>query len=306
MNYISKPQFFKLIFCSAVASSLVAAEKTETAPPSADELHQELEQAQRDFEYAQKLFNPYYAGPLLAPSPHNVGRHHINLQPYLYFYDRYGSYTNSGHMESADHNTYELNPLSVFQVGLTDWMDLTFVPGVQMSWNHGAFYGHPQDLPIQLGFQICKEKPHYVPAIRLVFGETLPCGHYDHLSPEKNGTDATGAGAYQFTSNLILGKVFWWSSLHPINFRLSINYAISSIVKVESFNAYGGSYGTKGKVRPGNLLSLDLGLEVSLTQKWVFATDVVYSYQKKSKFHGNPGYTLDGSPVSNGVGISES
>jgi hypothetical protein len=305
MNYTLKTQFFKLILCSTMATSLFGATNTEKAVPSADVLHQELDQAEKDFKYAQSLFNPYYAGPLLAPSPHNVGPHHVNFQPYLYFFDRYGSYTNSGRMQSASSNTYQLSPAAVVQVGLTNWMDLTFVPQLLFSWND-AFFGHPQDLPIQLGFQICKEQPHYVPAIRLVFTETLPCGHYDHLSPSKNGTDITGAGAYQSAINFIIGKEFWWDMKHPLNFRLSVNYGFSTMVKVESFNAYGGTYGTKGKVRPGNALSVDMGLELSLTQKWVIASDFVYTYQASSKFQGKPGYTLDGSTPSNGTPLNES
>jgi hypothetical protein len=71
-----------------------------------------------------------------------------------------------------------------------------------------------------------------------------------------------------------------------MNLRLFLGYTVSTVVDVSGFNAYGGGYGTKGRVRPGNKFTADLGYEISLTQRWVFAFDLVYVAQNKTKFHG--------------------
>ena len=68
-----------------------------------------------------------------------------------------------------------------------------------------------------------------------------------------------------------------------------LQYNVPSTVRVEGLNAYGGGYGTKGKVRPGNNFVADLGLEWSLTQNWALATDVFYQTSARTKFNGDPG-----------------
>jgi hypothetical protein len=57
-------------------------------------------------------------------------------------------------------------------------------------------------------------------------------------------------------------------------------------VHVAGLNAYGGGKGTRGTVRPGNIFSTDLGIEISITQRWVFCTDFVYKAVNPTKFHG--------------------
>ena len=97
----------------------------------------------------------------------------------------------------------------------------------------------------------------------------------------------------------------FYSTAHPVNTRLSLAYTVSCPVKVHGFNAYGGGYGTKGTVHPGDKFSADLGIEVSLTQRWVFCNDFIYSYTDRTKFHGNPGRTASGGTAGIGKGYSD-
>jgi hypothetical protein len=39
-------------------------------------------------------------------------------------------------------------------------------------------------------------------------------------------------------------------------------------------------------VHPGNTFSSGVGIEVSMTQRWVLATDIVYKMQARTKFQG--------------------
>lgn len=92
----------------------------------------------------------------------------------------------------------------------------------------------------------------------------------------------------------------------PENFLVlhwSFGYFFPTQAKVKDFNLYGGGKGTKGKIRPGQLLSAFIAAEYSLSQRWVIGFETEFFYQlPSSKFKGDPGIQPDGTPAS--VGIS--
>lgn len=51
---------------------------------SPEDIQLEINQAQTDFEIAQKMFIPWYTGPLITSSANNVAPGHFNIQTYLY------------------------------------------------------------------------------------------------------------------------------------------------------------------------------------------------------------------------------
>jgi hypothetical protein len=166
---------------------------------------------------------------------------------------------------------------------------------------HGNGFG---DSTAGVGFPILVEGLH-TPAIRVTFTETFPTGRYQHLSSKKNGLDAAGAGSYQSSFGVRLGKLVFWSYKHPMNLRASFTYTVATPVRVHGFNTYGGGFGTKGTVRPGNSASANAAFEYSFTQRWVFATDLVYTWANATTFHGNPGTKADGTPASVGNGYND-
>lgn len=286
---------------SHVEKELYQAEKTYK---SAEKVQKEIDKAWHDFEIAQKMFIPYYTGPLITSSANCVPMGHINIQPYLFFTTNYAQF--NSHRKSVNvPNTYILNPQFVFQVGTAPWMDVTVIPQWIWKWQEDHHSNGFGDIPLLLGFQLAKQTP-YIPAIRLVIGELFPTGKYQHLSSKKGGLDATGGGAYTTTISLILNKILWWIPLHPISLRLAGNVTVADHrVHVHDFNAYGGGFDTDGKIKVGNTYSGDIGIEVSLTQRWVFATDIVYTYSNKDSFRGDEGTLADGSSASVGAPSSD-
>ncbi len=102
---------------------------------------------------------------------------------------------------------------------------------------------------------------------------------------------------YQTTLGFNISKVVWWWWLaHPMAFRLAQSWNIPATVHVSGYNAYGGGEGTHGKVRLGNGYSADFGYELTLTQRWVFALDVVYEYSQAVTFSGHKGVNTKGAP----------
>lgn len=267
---------------------------------SPEQIQRELNQAQSDFETAQKMFIPWYTGPLITGSANNVPVGRVNIQGYLFLENQYASFTGNRKSVSID-DIYTVNPLFLVQYGITKWLDFTATGQGFFRWQNSQNAQHFGDTTVNFGLQILTQKP-YSPSIRFVIGENFPSGKYEHLSANKNGIDSTGAGAYSTNIGLNFNQIFWGSLLHPVSVRFSSSYTIPNHkVDVEGFNSYGGGYGTNGKVDVGQTLNLDLGIEVSLTQKWVFATDIAYFYSNSSSFSGTPGTTSTGAVASNGA-----
>lgn len=267
-------------------------------PPPPEEVQLQLTDAEKEFKQAQKMFNPYYAGPLLAASATNVPPGIVEFQPYLFLIATYGAYTSNRNSINIP-TIFTVNPAVLFQTGITKWLDIAVIPQSFSNFRKGESSTNFGDTKVVFGFQIAKEDL-YRPAIRFTLAETFPSGKYERLNPAKNGIDATGAGSFQTILSLNLQKIVFWSTLHPMRLRFNFNYAIALPTDVRRFNAYGGGYGTNGKVKPGNTFSTDWAIEFSMTQKWVLTLDWVYIDQRRSNFSGKRGRDAQGNPNSIG------
>lgn len=282
--------FFSLLFFT-VLSHLNGNPLPKQPPPTA-KVDRQLAQAQANFRQAEKMFNPYYSGPLLTPSAHNVPPGHFNIQPYIFVTNTFARFNENRRSVSVT-DIWQVSSSFIFQAGLLNWLDFTIIGNGVYSSRGSQSSGNLADTQTTLGIQLLTEQP-YRPAVRITYTLNWPTGKYKNLNPKKNGIDATGGGSYASTLSLNFTKVIWWISTHPFSFRTSLNYTIPSIVNVEGFNAYGGGFHTRGKVRPGNAISIDTAIEISFTQYWVFALDLVYTYQNHTTFSGHKGRTSTG------------
>lgn len=256
-------------------------------PPPLKTVDEQVAQAEKDFQIARKMFNPWYAGPLLTPGAHNVPPGDFVIQPYLFVKNTFAQFNGNRRSVNID-DIWTVNPTFLFQMGWLSWLDFTInVQGVYNTQksNHSFYSG---DTSLSWGIQLMKEDP-YRPAVRFVIGESFPCGRYSKLDPKKGGIDATGTGSYITTFSLNVSKVIWWVLDHPFAWRFSVNYSIPTTVHVKNYNAYGGGIGTDGRVRPGNSIAADTSIELSFTQKWVLAIDLVYTYANHATFSGHKG-----------------
>lgn len=262
-------------------------------------LQKDLEQAQMELDTAKKMFNPWYAGPLLAPSPHMVPVGLWVDQAYVFVKSAYGSYSDRRKFNGTP-NTTTFNPLNLFQAGLTKWLDMTFTIQGDVNWRKGSSAAAWGDTSLAFGFSIARETPT-VPDIRFTVTESFPSGRYNRL---KEGIYGTGSGAFETQIGLIFGKIFWWEKLHPLSTRLALTYTMSAPTNVHGLSVYGGGAGTRGKVKPGDVFSADLGLEWSMTQKWVIAGDIVYTYGKATHFSGTQGAAPVGGPLNDQLSLA--
>jgi hypothetical protein len=138
------------------------------------------------------------------------------------------------------------------------------------------------------------KKGTWIPDFRVLLQESFPTGKYDHLNPNKNGADIGGIGTYQTGFIIVTRKIFYTFPSHPYNFNLNLYYLLSTKTKVKDFSVFGGGFGTRGVVSPGNQFIGNLGIEFSINRNFVLGTDIHYEHRDKSPFHGKPGLLKDG------------
>ncbi|NGX32360.1 MAG: hypothetical protein K1060chlam4_00403 [Candidatus Anoxychlamydiales bacterium] len=258
--------------------------------PSLEVVQEELSQAEKDFAIAKKMFNPWYGGPLITGSGATLPQGLVNVQPYMYYVVNYAAFDGNRKSRSIK-NITEINPKLNLAVGITDRIDI----GILINWLHVKrgleSTNHFADTTIGLDIGIIKETP-FIPGLKFSIAETFPTGKYEKFDPIKAAIESSGSGAYETSFALTTSKVVWWSLLHPMVFRFSVNYTIPTKVSVSGFNSYGGGFGTKGTVSPGNEFFLSFGYEFSVYQKFVLTIDVAYEYQNISTFKGTNGTIL--------------
>jgi hypothetical protein len=281
---------------------ILAAWSQEVESP--EQIQKELNAAETKYAYAKSMFNPWYTGPLVTPSASMMPPGSANIQPYLFVSGSWANYDSERHAVSMPDNRYFAQLLPVMQIGVTDTMDFLFLPSGTINWQAGHTGGGFNDLSTTIGFPIVRQTL-YIPQMKFTIGQSFPTGKYQNLSTNGLGLNATGAGAYQTTFGYAISKVIWWTYPYPMNVRAFVGYTLSTNIHVENFNAYGGGFGTRGTVQPGNKLAADFGMELSFTQRWVFALDVVYTANNRTKFHGHAGRNADGTLASVGSPYSD-
>ena len=268
------------------------------------QIQMELDEAEAQFTRSEKMFNPWYAGPLITPSASIMGVGQANTQPYLFVTGYYAVFDEHRHSVPLLHNSYQLKVIAPMQMGVTDSTDFTISVSGQMNWADRRQGGGFGDIGATYGFKILAESL-YIPKFKFTVSETFPTGKYRNLSTNGLGLNSTGGGSYQTQFGFATGKVIWWTYPYPMNTRLFFGYNIPTPVNVSGFNSYGGGYGTKGRVRPGNSIIADFGWELSFSQRWVFALDIAYTAQNRTKFHGSAGVDGAGLPASVGGGYND-
>jgi hypothetical protein len=176
-----------------------------------------------------------------------------------------------------------------FQVGIVKGIDLQINPTVFYNHREGAgkwLYG---DMLIGFDFQLYRSKGEvtdWLTSLKLALKETLPIGKYQNLDPRKRGTDIGGGGSWQTGIGLVWGNLVYLGKKHFWSTRFNIQYTLPSAVHVKNLNSYGGGEGTEGTVYPAQNFQFDVGTELTLTQNWALALDIVGSWSGKTRFKG--------------------
>lgn len=251
----------------------------------------------------QLTYAPWFTGSLLAPTPINMKPGHPAIEPSLTVFNTYGRYDSNWKLKKQDH-TWTINPFLDFQFGITNNVGIETLISYVSNFKNGKTFNHFQDTIVLFGYQISNDiKGCWIPDLRLILQETFPTGKYQKLDPNKEGIDSTGFGSFQTGPVLAFRKLFYLSN-NFFSLRGSLGYLFPSTVNVKGFNTYGGGYGTKGKVKPGQVFIAFLSGEYSINQRWVLAFDSELFYQRRSRFSGKNGVTALGETANTGLPFS--
>lgn len=247
-----------------------------------------------------------FIGSLLAPLSTVVPYGHFAILPYSYFTTYTGAFNSQWEKVERDHKFFTINPQLFLFFGITPWADINITPQffTNRTWHEGSVqFG---DLPVGLDFQMLSPTATpYFPGIKFRVQETFPTGKFDDLDPKKLLTDVGGAGTFATAFSLVFYKVFALPRCHWLSMNLSATYTANLPVDVHGFNVYGGGFGTKGKVLPGNIFQAIASFELSLSDHWAFAIDNVYTHIDNTTFCGDLGFDKIGAVAIVGLPSSE-
>lgn len=235
----------------------------------------------------QALSDAWWTGPLLAPSPATLPPGHVLFEPYLYDSIVDGRFDTRG----ARHGTARADHFgsqSYLIYGLADRFSVGMIPRfgfVQPSVGARSSAPAVGDLTLQAQYQLTQfHEGGWLPTLALNVQETLPTGRFDRLD---RASDGFGAGAWQTSVALYSQTYFWTPNGRILRTRLDLTYSVSGRAGLEGMSVYGTDAGFRGRADPGDVAQADLGLEYSLTRRWVLALDVAWERDANTTVAGD-------------------
>ena len=235
---------------------------------------------------------PILSGPLLAPYREVIPLGHFMIRSYTYV-TLFSNDKNEKTIVSPSYTSIVTQFQTFF--GLTPFCDLSLTPQICYNFSKNGWAINFCDLPIGLDFQILSPTyTTYFPGIKFSAKEIFPTGHYNHLKPCMANAASSGLGSFRSQFELVFYKLFHPLPNHYLSLNCSFQYTLSQPVHVFGFNAYGGGFGSKGTVLPGNLFKAFLSFEFTLSKHLALTLDNVYKHQDRSDFIGKDGISFDG------------
>lgn len=253
---------------------------------------------------SQALPDPWFTGPLLAPSGKTIPLGHFNLETYGFYTQNLGMFNRHWKLIHTSSNyNIQLNPLLSY--GLADNVDVQFSLPYVFNHNMGQSGKHIGDVSALIGYQALAQKSILHPDLRITLQEIFPTGRYNDLNPTESGTDGTGIGSYQTALAFNFQHLSMLGNQYYLRKRMSVNFLYANETKIRGLSSFGGGAGTWGHIKPGNLMSFDLAGELSITKNWVLVMEGYYFYRDATSFSGRRGIKPDGTPADIGHGVIE-
>jgi hypothetical protein len=231
--------------------------------------------------------DPWFTGPLLANAGQTIQKNKFNFQPYgFYIVNELNNPQPIRHPRTAS-TISQINDVVTLQgaLGITDALDAQVDANFLHNIQEGRHFTGVGDTNLMMGYQLINQNNNpNKPNIRFTVQQTIPTGRFSNLSPVANGTDSTGLGSNQTNFGLNFSQVNEVYLGHYLQTTLNLNYLYAPPVKIDHASAYGGNEHTRGRIYPGNLMSLDFALELTLTQHWVAVIETFSAYRLRTRF----------------------
>ncbi len=249
------------------------------------------------------LYDPWFVGPFLIPSSVNMPFGHPSVEASVTAFNFYGIYDAEWKMKRTE-RVVSINPFLYVQLPFSEKLGMDFYVSSLTNFQGGKNVTYLQDSTVYLGYQLSvDDQKSWVPNCRIQIQEVFPTGNYQDFKPEKAAISSTGLGSFQTGPTIVLQKVFNARG-HPLSLEWSAGYFFPASVQVKGFNTYGGGYGTKGKVRPGQSFLGYFSGEYAFNQRWAFAFDTQFLVRQKCSFSGEKGTVTASTGVAAGSGVT--
>jgi hypothetical protein len=250
-------------------------------------------------------FSPWFTGTVLSNPGQVVSEPYAcEVNPLLYFAANTGQY-NSHWTSHTTPTFFSINPQLYYYFALNSWFELVAVEQAFYNSTQGKHSFAVGNFLAGIDFQLYPSTtPSYFPGVLLSVKEIFPTGKFNQLNPDKLQTDLGGNGAFGTSFTLVFYKVYRLAPTHFLSITVSGEYVFQSNVKVKGFNAFGGGYGTVGKIDTGAFFQQMLNLEYSLNQHWNLTFDEVWTHSNKSTFSGQNGTNPIGTPSSESISFA--
>ncbi len=205
-------------------------------------------------------WNPVSAGPLTTWTAPLCGKGKFVIQPFFFYNRTRGSFNSQGHYNSlpgAD-KKYQFQEQLFMQYGVTDRLEVDGQAVYQENYiKQGKLKARSDGLgDSYLFLRYCAIEEGRLPHITGLFQLKLPTGKFEHLDPNKLGTDsmgaASGGGSYDLGFGINLSK-----KLKPFVFHMDSIYSFPQETKVDEV-----------KTKYARYLNYDFGLEYFLSKSF--------------------------------------
>ncbi len=237
---------------------------------------------------------PWFTGPILAPSAQTLPLGHANVITYGFLTARSSDFDDRGKPNRTPHfESRQINPLLTY--GLSDWVDTQLSLPYTINHSEDRTSQHISDTSILLGFQMYRQPPHtWIPSLRISLQEIFPTGRFDSLNPTDKGTGVTGAGSYQNIINFNLEDLSQFNSINYLRSRISLSYLHGQPYQRRKIRELQDIATRQEKIIPGDLYSADIAGELTVTQHWVAVMEAYVFYHTSATMPGNVSISENG------------
>ncbi len=202
-------------------------------------------------------WNPSSAGPVTTWTAPLCGKGKFVIQPFFFYNNTRGSFNSEGHYDGLPKGDkkYQYQEQLFMQYGITDKLEIDGQAVYQENYiKQGEAKAHDNGFgDSYLFLRYCAfEEKGWLPHIAGLLQLKMPTGKYQHLDPDKLGTDSIGAtsggGSWDPGFGINLTNKF-----KPFIFHADAAYSFPQQVRIDGF-----------KTRYANYLNYDVGVEYFL------------------------------------------
>ena len=256
-------------------------------------------QSQEAVKEEGSSWNPYSAGPITTWTAPLCGKGKFVIQPFFFYNHTRGVFNQSGDYGSlrGGEKKYEYQQQLFLQYGITEHFEVDAQTIYQEHYiKQAGATAHSQGLGDSYIFlRYCPiEEKGFIPTVNAIVQIKFPTGKFQHLNPDRLGTDlmgaTTGGGSFDHGYGVLLTK-----KAKPFIMHADFIYSLPLETKVDSI-----------KTRYGRYLNWDMALEYFFKDNFNFVIEVNGLLQGDKREVGTfvPNSNKNQLAISPGIGFS--